>query len=160
MRFGSPMAVTLNPTRLWWRPQQSRLTQPRCPPPPTPPLSKSPLSQEAAAVAVGAVVASPGAEEAVEASLTPTTEGTRITKIVQIHPTVKIKIKVQARSLIRGVPDTAQMSQIMRAAVTGKKVEMRPTAPTPSSAAGCTSLLLAVPRIERLASLTSLKIII
>ena len=151
------MAVTTNPARLWWRPQQSRLTQPRCPPPPTPPHSKSLLSQEAAVVAVEAVVPSPGAEEAVEASLIPTTEEIKITKIVQIHPIVKIKIKVQARSLIRRVPDTAQMFQIMRAAVTGRKAGMRPTAPTPSSAAGCTSSPLVCPGIEKLASLTSVK---
>ena len=108
-------------------------------------------------VAVEAVVPSPGAEEAVEASLIPTTEEIKITKIVQIHPIVKIKIKVQARSLIRRVPDTAQMFQIMRAAVTGRKAGMRPTARIHSSAAGRTSSLLVNLKPEKWASLDYLK---
>ena len=111
--------------------------------------------------AVEAEEAKPGAVAAEGTEVpTPITieEINPIIKIVQISPVVKIKIRIIAKSLIKRVLVTVRMSPTTRAAVTGRKAGTRPTAPTPSSAAGCTSSLLAVPRIERLASLTSLKI--
>ena len=124
---------------------------------------KSPPSTEVVVPVVVAGEASSGAAEVVVITeVTPPTptieEINPIIKIVQTKTKIIIKINNLDKSLTRGAPDTALMSQTMPAAATGRTAGTRPTAPTLLSAAGCTSLLLANPGIERLASLTSQKI--
>ena len=103
---------------------------------------------EVRAEAVTTVVMGGGPTEETEEIQTPTT----ITKIVS-QIILLIKIVTEVTNLIRRALEPVRMFPTTRAAATGKKVEMRPTAPTPSSAAGCTSSPLVCPEIERSASL-------
>ena len=131
---GSPTAGPTLPLRLSWR----RQWRPHQVPTLLHKLRQSGAVAEVEATEEDEVAAEIVAEEADTSSPEPNSRRTNLgTKIIINLLQTRIPI---IQNLTRRVRGPLQTFQTTRAPATGRRAGRRPTAPTPSSAAGCTSL--------------------